>query len=1076
MRYRLGLDLGTNSIGWAAVTLDADDQPCGVLDMGVRVFPDGRDPQSQTSNAATRRVARGQRRRRDRYLQRRTDLVQALIACGLMPADKDARKQLAKLDPYTLRATALDQPLQPDELGRAIFHLDQRRGFKSNRKASGDDDSAAKQIGPKIEGLSKSIAESGARTLGEFLARQLKQGQTARFRPGVEFYPDRVMYEAEFAAIREVQESHQALSPDQWNTLHDIIFFQRPLRPVEPGWCRFEHGEKRAAKALPVFQEFRMLLEISNMKLQVGSEDRRLDAGERERALQRLRAGQDINLKKPVKALGLPSGATFNLSRGGRTIVKGDEATARLIEKKERGKKKQALFGKRWLTRSLDERNEIVRFLIKTEDPAEVHRKAMADWGLTDEQAKAVSEVALPSGYGDLSEKAIGKLLSHLEAGLGYSEAVIAAGYPHHSDFRNTEAHARLPYYGAVLERDAVGADPTKDPQVDGEVARYGRFPNPTVHIGLNQLRRVVNRLIAVYGKPEEIVVEVGRDLKANKEDRDRYRKQQREGRERNERYKEQLESAGGDNTPDMRLKLRLWEEQGEPPARRCPYTGKTLSFEMVVSERTQIDHILPFSRTLHDSRANMVVCVAAANQVKGNRAPYEAFGHSPPGYDYEAILARAAKLPGNKRWRFQPDAMEQFEDERDFLDRQLNETRYLSRTARTYLAYLYDEQTEGRVRVRAIPGHMTALLRRGWGLEGILRDSKDGEPSRKQRDDHRHHAIDAFVVANTTQGLLQRFARAAASQYDRINRLDAVAGKASPWAGFDRRQLQPYLDRLVVSYKRDRGTRGTAGRTTGQLHNETAYGFIEAPTGDVPSEVVTRRELATGATGWPKTRKHLESVRDDALRAALLALWDRVKAEGKKPAEFVERAANDGVLLNGQRQRVRRVRVVENLRVIPIKDHAGKPYKGYMPDSNEFVHVWRMRDRSWKLVVVSTFEANQSGFDIEDIERFRPTSSRGPYRGKPDPAAKYLMRLHKDDMGVLGKGQDRRIVHVRQIWATTVVLDDHNEADVDARERRGEMDRSKSSYSAKKLREQGFRKVRVDEIGRVRDPRPPAP
>ncbi len=1071
MKYRLGLDLGTNSIGWAAVTLDDDGQPCGVLDLGVRIFPDGRDAQSETSNAVDRRLARGARRRRDRYLKRRTDLVDRLIEYGLMPSDEDERKRLArKLDPYALRARALDHPLRPHELGRALFHLDQRRGFKSNRKAGGDDESAAKQIGPKIEKLRQAFEERETRTLGEFLARRLEQGQPARFRPGAEFYPDRDMYEAEFEEIRKAQEPHQALSAEQWDTLHDIIFCQRPLEPVEPGWCRFEfHNEqRRAAKALPVFQEFRMLQELNNLRLQVGSgPEQPLNGDERERALKRLREGKDLNLKKPVKALGLPSGATFNLGRGGRSTVKGDEATACLIEKTEKGKKKQALFGKRWLRLPLDERNEIVRFLLDTEDPEVVRRKAGADWGLTDEQAHAVAHVSLPSGYGDLSEKAIRKLLPYLEQGRGYSDAVIDAGYPHHSKFRNDKAHDRLPYYGAVLERDAVGADPTKDPQQDGEVARYGRFPNPTVHIGLNQLRRIVNRLIAVHGKPAEIVVELARDLKANKDDRTRYLRQQREGRQRNERFKELLKSATQEVTADALRKLRLWEEQGEPQARFCPYTGKSLSFEMVVSNQTEIDHILPFSRTWHDSLANKVVSLTSANRDKGNRAPYEAFGHNPSGYDYDGILDRAAKLPDNKKWRFQPDAMEQFADEDKFLDRQLNETRYLSRTARTYLAYLYDEQTEGRVRVRAIPGRMTALLRRGWGLEGILREPTAGATPRKQRDDHRHHAIDAFVVANTTPGLLQRFARAAAANYNRQERLTVVARQALPWKGFDRHQLQPFLDRLVVSYKPDRGTPGTAGQTTGQLHNETAYGLIKFVAAG-PSAVVVRKPLGTGASGWPKTRKHLESVRDDALRTALLARWDRV---GGKQAEFVETAKTEGVLLNGRRQRVRRVRVKEEQRVIPIRDSEGRLYKGYLPGGNEFADVWQLRDESWKLVVVPRFDANQPGFDIE---QFRPVDKSG----RRDPTAKRLMRLHIDDMGALGAGPEHRIVRVRKITnAKTggeVFLDDHNEANVDARARKKEM--KANQYSARQLLKQGFRIVRVDEIGRVRDPVPPAP
>ena len=93
--YRLGLDLGTNSIGWAAIRLNDASEPCGILDMGVRVFPDGRQAKTELSNAVTRRMARGARRRRDRYQKRRADLLRRLTDYGLMPADEDERKALA---------------------------------------------------------------------------------------------------------------------------------------------------------------------------------------------------------------------------------------------------------------------------------------------------------------------------------------------------------------------------------------------------------------------------------------------------------------------------------------------------------------------------------------------------------------------------------------------------------------------------------------------------------------------------------------------------------------------------------------------------------------------------------------------------------------------------------------------------------------------------------------------------------------------------------------------------------------------------------------------------------------------
>ena len=143
------------------------------------------------------------------------------------------------------------------------------------------------------------------------------------------------------------------------------------------------------------------------------------------------------------------------------------------------------MFGKKWLALSLEERNDIAKFLLETEDPEVVRQKAVADWGLNEEQAVAVSNVSLVSGYGNLSEKAIRNILPHMESGMRYDEAAKAAGY-HHSDFRGEEAHDSLRYYGEILPRDVVGADSDKDPKTDGEAARYGRIANPTVHIGLN--------------------------------------------------------------------------------------------------------------------------------------------------------------------------------------------------------------------------------------------------------------------------------------------------------------------------------------------------------------------------------------------------------------------------------------------------------------------------------------------------------------------------------------------------------------------------------------------------------------
>ena len=143
-------DLGTNSIGWAVLRLDHSDEPASIVDAGTRIYADGREPKSGTSLAEGRRTARGMSRRRDRYKRRRRVVLNTLIEYGLMPDTEEARKALVAEtndkrfgeiagDVYTLRARALREKLPAYQLGRALFHLNQRRGFKSNRKTDSRD-------------------------------------------------------------------------------------------------------------------------------------------------------------------------------------------------------------------------------------------------------------------------------------------------------------------------------------------------------------------------------------------------------------------------------------------------------------------------------------------------------------------------------------------------------------------------------------------------------------------------------------------------------------------------------------------------------------------------------------------------------------------------------------------------------------------------------------------------------------------------------------------------------------------------------------------------------------------------
>lgn len=181
MRYRLALDLGSTSLGWAMIRLNKENRPCAIIRAGVRIFPNGRNPKDGSSLAVSRREARAARRRRDRLLKRKARMMNKLVEYGFFPEDEGKRKLLESLNPYMLRAKGLDEVLTPAEFARALFHINQRRGFKSNRRTDkNDNDSGA--LKTAIKQLHQILEEENCRTVGEWLYRREMQGKTVRAR------------------------------------------------------------------------------------------------------------------------------------------------------------------------------------------------------------------------------------------------------------------------------------------------------------------------------------------------------------------------------------------------------------------------------------------------------------------------------------------------------------------------------------------------------------------------------------------------------------------------------------------------------------------------------------------------------------------------------------------------------------------------------------------------------------------------------------------------------------------------------------------------------------------------------
>lgn len=253
-----------------------------------------------------------------------------------------------------------------------------------------------------------------------------------------------------------------------------------------------------------------------------------------------------------------------------------------------------------------------------------------------------------------------------------------------------------------------------------------------------------------------------------------------------------------------------LWEELSQNVAdRRCPYSGIQISAAMLFSPQVEIEHILPFSVTLDDTLNNKTVAIQQANRIKGNRTPAQAAADfARQGWAYDGILVRAQQMPPYKRYRFAADGYERWlAQDNGFLARALNDTKYLSIVAQTYLRLICPGKT------RAIPGRLTALLRANFGLNGIL-----GLKGEKTRDDHRHHAVDACVIGVTDARMLQRVSAASASAREG-NLGRTIKNMPLPWDGYYD-HVKRAVERIAVSHKPDHSHEG-------QMMEDSAWGLV---------------------------------------------------------------------------------------------------------------------------------------------------------------------------------------------------------------------------------------------------------
>jgi len=477
--------------------------------------------------------------------------------------------------------------------------------------------------------------------------------EAVRFRPSskggqnfYDLYPSRDLIKLELERIWDAQKKHhEFLTPALFDKLTRLILEQRPLRKSLIGRCTLrpdappvrQYGldldlGERAPKAHPLFQCFRILQDVAHLRVrQPGMRERPLSLRERDVILDyclMARSSSTISFEKFRSAVELPDDSRFNYELSGRNGFPPDQTAAKLGAKKA--------FGQRWRDLPLERQIEVVERLLAVEDD-----DALIDWlccehGLSEAEAENVSNMRLPQGHSAFGRGVLSDLVAVMtqrskkdsdpntgevyERPLIYSEAVKALNL-HHSDLCPTEKAAHLPYYGEVLVRHVV----SRADAPDSSQEHIGRVPNPTVHISLNQLRRLVNALIDKYGPPNAIAIELARELKLNKKRKEEIQREIKENERKNEDRRKRLRELKIGDTYDARLRLRLFDEL---PAdeRVCVFTGESLSVKKLFDGTIEVEHVLPHSRTLDDSFMNKVLCTRRANRTKASRAPAEAW------------------------------------------------------------------------------------------------------------------------------------------------------------------------------------------------------------------------------------------------------------------------------------------------------------------------------------------------------------------------------------------------------------------------------------------------------------------
>lgn len=1185
-KHVLGLDLGVGSIGWCLIALDAQGDPAEILGMGSRVVPlnnatDAADfsiGKAFTANQE-RTARRTMRRGFARYQLRRYRLRRELAKVEMLPDAALIQLPLLELWELRERAATAGRRLTLPELGRVLCHINQKRGYrhvKSDAAAIVGDEGEKKKDSNSayLAGIraNDEKLQDEHKTVGQYFAEQLRQSQSESPTGGISYrIKDQIFsrqrYIDEYDQIMAAQRVYypDILTDEFIQMLRDeVIFMQRPLKSCKHlvSLCEFEKqekvmrvqqddgkggrqlverkvkfGPKVAPKSSPLFLLCRIYEAVNNIRLtRPDGSPRDITPEERAKIVAHLQSSASLSfaaLKKLLKEKAIiadqltsKSGLKGNSTRVAlaaalqpypqyhhlldmeletrmMSVQLTDEETGEVTEREVAvvtdSYVRQPLYRLWHILYSIEERDAMRRALItqlgmKEED---------LDGGLLDQLYRL--DFVKP-GYGNKSAKFICKLLPQLQQGLGYSEACTAVGY----------RHSNSPTSEEITERTLLEKIP---------LLQRNELCQPLVEKILNQMINLVNALKAEYGV-DEVRVELARELKMSREERERMAEGNRRREKENTVIAEKIRECGLFPTKSRIRKYMLWEEAGE----QCLYCGQILTLSQCLNgDDMEVEHIIPKSVLYDDSYGNKTCACSRCNKEKGNRTALEYIRAK--GWEDEymeringLLDKKAISYSKHQRLRWLKEDIPS-----DFLERQLRLTQYISRQAMAILQ-------QGIRRVSASEGGVTARLRSLWGYDDILhtlnldrydsmgeteRVSREGETTEKlritnwsKRMDHRHHAIDALVVASTRQGYIQRLNRVSSEsereamsgeievqKVTKTDKLSLLERWLTQRPHLSVRAVSDKVAEILISYRPGKRV-VTRGRNIylrhgkkyvqsgllvprGPLSKETVYGQI---TINGEPQIVCKYDLHS------LKAKDVDYVVDLALRKRLKELL--AQHGGKEKEAFAGDVYMDEAGMQGPIRSVRCFTGLDRDKMKAVKyDEQGEAVGFVSPRNNHHLAIYRTPKGKLVESIVTFWDAvDRARYGIPlVITHPREVMEQVLQRGDVPESVLSLLppsdwvfvdSLQQDEMVIIGlsdeelqlalEAQDYRklsehLYRVQKLSSLYYVFRYHLETSVsDEKNTSGRIPKFYRIKSFKAYEENNVHKVRVDLLGRI--------